>query len=129
MKATDSVAKKPKTISHPPRGAAFGAAWRSLFGPRLPYPQPIWTPSMIYILIGGLILTGLAHLGDAAAIGGVRSSASPILRGMADITNVGKSQWYLVPSGVLFLTLAFFNWRGRDRTATARLAFLFGQAG
>jgi undecaprenyl-diphosphatase len=84
---------------------------------------------MTAMLIAGLVLIVVAHWFDAAAIRFVRSSGSPVIRGMAEVTNIGKSYWYLVPAGVLFLTLAFFNWHGKSRSAQARLTFLFGQAG
>jgi len=84
---------------------------------------------MTAILITGLVLIVAAHGFDAAAVRFVRSSDSSIIRGMADVTNIGKSYWYLVPAGVLFLALAFVNWRGKSRSARARLTFFFGQAG
>jgi undecaprenyl-diphosphatase len=113
----------------PRRGAALKRAWFSLFGPRRAFPQATWTGSMTAMLIAGLVLIVAAHAADADAIRFVRSSASPVIRAMAAVTNVGKSYWYLVPAGVLFLALAFFNWHGRARSAKARLTFFFGQAG
>jgi undecaprenyl-diphosphatase len=80
-------------------------------------------------LIAGLLLIVVAHCFDAAAIRFVRSSGSPLVHGMAAVTNIGKSYWYLVSAGLVFLILAFLNWHGRTRSARARLAFFFGQAG
>jgi undecaprenyl-diphosphatase len=84
---------------------------------------------MTAALIAGLVLVVIAHGFDAAAIRFVRASDSPAIHAMAEVTNIGKSYWYLVPAGILFLGLAFSDWRGRSRSATARLAFFFGQAG
>jgi undecaprenyl-diphosphatase len=48
---------------------------------------------------------------------------------MARITDVGQSQWYLVPAGLLFIAIAFLDWEARTRSGRSRLAFLFAQAG
>jgi undecaprenyl-diphosphatase len=47
---------------------------------------------------------------------------------MAWITNVGKSQWYLVPAGVIFLAVGLYDWSIGGRRARVRLSLLFGQA-
>ena len=47
---------------------------------------------------------------------------------MAWITNIGRSQWYLVPAGLEFLAVALADWSRGGARAKLRLAFMFGQA-
>lgn len=129
MNASGSVRNELPGRVMPRRGAALKRAWFSLFGPRRSFPQHVWTGSMTAMLIAGAILIVIAHGFDAAAIRFVRSSGSPVIYGMADVTNIGKSYWYLVPAGLVFLVMAFLNWHGKSRSALARLTFFFGQAG
>lgn len=84
---------------------------------------------MTVILVAGLVVVVLVHLSDAAAIEYVRGTHNPLVRFMARITNVGLSQWYLVPSALVFLAIAFIDWSSRTRSSRARLALFFGQAG
>ena len=120
MNPPRSVRSRLPDRTPPRRGAALKSAWFSLFGPRRAFPQATWTGTMTAALIAGLVLIVAAHGFDATAIRFVRASDSPVVHAMAAVTNVGKSYWYLVPAGVLFLTLAFFNWQGRNRSAKAR---------
>lgn len=84
---------------------------------------------MSLILALGLACIAAAHLVDAAAIIYVRGSDSGLVRLMARLTDIGLSQWYLVPAGLIFLVIAFLDWGGAARARQAQLAFLFGQAG
>lgn len=90
--------------------------------------EPVWSQAMSVWLAAALVLTLIVGLTDAAAIHAVRGSSNPVILFMAWITNLGKSQWYLVPAGVIFCAIGLIDWsRGAPRLK-ARLAFLFGQA-
>jgi undecaprenyl-diphosphatase len=108
---------------------ALAATWRSLVRPRRASAPRAWTPLMSWILLAGLAAVAAAHLVDDSAVLFVRSSDSRAIRLMAEVTNVGKSQWYLVPAGLAFLGIAGLDWKARDRSGRSRLAFLFSQAG
>ncbi len=84
---------------------------------------------MSWMLVAGLVAIVAAHFLDDAATLYVRSSHAAWIRYTADVTNIGKSQWYLVPAGLVFLGTAFLDWESRKRPHRAGLAFLFGQAG
>ena len=47
---------------------------------------------------------------------------------MAYITNIGRSQWYLVPAALVFFAVALADWSRGGARAKARLSFVFGQA-
>jgi undecaprenyl-diphosphatase len=70
-----------------------------------------------------------AHLVDDSATLFVRAGHSPFIAVMAQITDIGKSQWYLVPAALVFVGVAFLDWERRNRFGRCRLAFLFAQAG
>lgn len=84
---------------------------------------------MSAILALGLALAAAAHLLDEAAYGYARHSGSALVAAMARWTDIGESQWYLVPAGLLFIGIALLDWQSGTRRRQARLAFLFGQAG
>src|SRR5262249_13175621 len=71
------------------------------------------------------LLLGFA---DEMIIQAVQGSQEPVVRFMAWITNIGKSQWYLVPAAIVFLAVGLYDWSLGGRRAKLRLAFLFGQA-
>lgn len=84
---------------------------------------------MSLILLAGFVLVALTHLLDAPLAVYVRHSRNGLVRFMAAITDIGLSQWYLIPAGLLFLAIALIDWEARDRLGRSRLAYLFGQAG
>jgi undecaprenyl-diphosphatase len=84
---------------------------------------------MTWMALVALAAVAAAHLADDSAALLVRSSSSPVIHAMAKVTNLGKSQWYLVPTGITFIGIAFLDWEARSRPGRSRLAFLFGQAG
>jgi undecaprenyl-diphosphatase len=111
-------------------GRSFSAAWRSLTRPPSVLDRSAWTPSMTWMAFAVVLAVLAAHLLDDGATLFVRANtASPLIEGMAAITDVGQSQWYLVPAGLLFIGVAFLDWEARARPDRSRLAFLFGQAG
>jgi undecaprenyl-diphosphatase len=108
---------------------AFGAAWVSLTRTPPPGRPPAWTSSMIWMAACAVVAVFAAHLVDDSATLFVRASHSPFIAAMAQITDIGKSQWYLVPAALVFVGVAFLDWERRSRFGRFRLAFLFAQAG
>ena len=84
---------------------------------------------MTWIAFAAFIAVLAAHLLDDSATLFVRASHSPFLAAMAEITDVGKSQWYLVAAGLLFIGIACLDWEARSRSGRSRLALLFAQTG
>ncbi|MDW6021330.1 phosphatase PAP2 family protein [Mesorhizobium sp. BAC0120] len=107
--------------------ALVGARQRLMRG-RSHSVDPIWTPEMSRWLAVGLCLALIASLTDAAAIRYVHGSQDAIIAFMAYITNVGKSQWFLVPAALIFLAVGLLDWSRQGMRGKARLSFLFGQA-
>lgn len=108
--------------------AAVSGAYRRVARGRQKVPDPVWTRAMSFWLAFGLASALAAGFGDAAAIRFAHGSDDPIVRFMAWITNIGKSQWYLVPAGVIFCAIGLIDWSRGGGRLKARLAFLFGQA-
>jgi membrane-associated phospholipid phosphatase len=90
--------------------------------------EPVWTRAMTAWLVAGLVAAVVVSFADGAAIRFVRDSDSGIIRFMAYITNIGRSQWYLVPAGLVFCAVALADWSRGGARAKARLSFIFGQA-
>lgn len=109
------------------RAALSGAAHR--LARRAPAADgELWTAAMKRWLLAALLVALLAGLADAAVIHAVAGSQAPAVRLMAWITNIGKSQWYLVPAAIVFIAVGLYDWsQGGPRTKVRR-ALLFGQA-
>lgn len=90
--------------------------------------EPVWTRQMSRWLIAGLVLTVAAGLADDAVTHYVQQSQAPTIRFMAYITDIGKSQWYLVPAAMLFLAIGSLDWSRERMRGKARFSLLFGQA-
>lgn len=90
--------------------------------------EPLWTAAMTRWLVAAIAAALLAALADEAVIRAVLGSQASTVRFMAWITNIGKSQWYLVPAGLVFLAVGLYDWSHGGARAKLRLALLFGQA-
>jgi undecaprenyl-diphosphatase len=108
---------------------AYRAAWFSLAGPHVLSDHRSWTRSMTWMALAAVLAVLATHLLDDDVTLFVRASSSPLIRAMAEITDIGQSQWYLAPAGLLFIGVALLDWETRTRSGRSRLAFLFGQAG
>lgn len=127
------VETEPSPLSRPPAphrrfAAALAGAHRRLARGGGPATEPIWTRAMTNWLAVGLALTLVAGLADSAAIHAAHGSDDFAVRFMAWITNIGKSQWYLVPAAVIFCAVGLIDWSRGGPRVKARLSFLFGQA-
>ena len=126
----DEPSRRPVALAPTRRlPAALGGAYRRLArGGHAASDERIWTTAMTGWLVTGLALALAASLFDGAAIEYARHSPSPTIRFMAWITDIGKSQWYLIPAAVVFLAVGISDWisaDGRDKIWRARL---FGHA-
>lgn len=108
---------------------ATGRSFAHLLRPPHFKADTVWTRRMTLIAIVALVAMVLAMPFDAVAIEAVRADRNAFVRVLAGITDLGESQWYLVPAGLLFILLGMAEWSGRSSLVRARLAFVFGQAG
>lgn len=111
----------------------FGRAmWTYFMAPWRPrsYPgEATWTPLMTRMALAFLALAAVLTLFDAYMVVHVREMRGMLHGVMHAITDIGKSEWYLVPSAIVVLVLAALDWRSRSPRVRAQLAFLFSQAG
>ncbi len=75
-----------------------------------------------------LLAAVLMLTADEKALRAVGKSSSPILKLMSDITNIGKSDRYLIPSAVLFLVTALLDWSAYKQKAKSWILRVFGQS-
>lgn len=75
-----------------------------------------------------VLATLLMVFADERVMRAIMASHSPIIAGMREITDVGKSNWYLFPSLILFLITAFLDWSAWKYRAKAWALRLFGQS-
>lgn len=84
---------------------------------------------MTLIALVGLILGAAAALADTGVTSFVRESNAAWIGWMAYVTDVGSSQWYLVPAAAIFFAAGFADWTRAGMRGRSRLAMLFWQAG
>lgn len=111
-------------------GRAMRGARDHLRRPVRPSASPAWTASMTAAALAALALSlALAFLADVAAIELVRASREEAwVRLMRAVTDLGRSQWYLVPALCAFVAAGLADWNARSPRGRARLSFVFGQA-
>lgn len=107
----------------------MATAHRRVRRPRFHRPEPVWPRRFDRLLLLGLLCIAGLSMFDAAAIQFVRGGDTLLLSAMRAITDIGESQWYLVPAALLFLGAAFLDWRAVGFRGRRRLLLLFGQAG
>ena len=96
----------------------------------MPPAEPAFSAALARVALAGLVCAALLTLADAAVMHFVVDHPrSAVLRFMAEVTNVGKSQWYLAPAALVFLLAGTVDWSARGRRARLRLQAAFGQAG
>ena len=98
--------------------------------PPRPAAEPVWTSAMTAIALVGIVLSlALVPLADVAAVGLIRRSGDSVwVHAMAQITDLGKSHWYLILAIAAFLAAGLADWSSRTRKGRAWLSFVFGQA-
>jgi membrane-associated phospholipid phosphatase len=124
----DKRVEPSPTQPHRRLAAALGGARQRLMRGSQGAAQPVWTIAMTRWLVVALLAALVAGFFDAALIKAARSSQDPSILFMAWITNIGKSQWYLIPAAIVFLAVGLYDWSLGGPRAKARLAALFGQA-
>jgi len=128
LEPMDKRVEPSVTQPHRRLAAALGGARQRLMRGNQSAAQPVWNMAMTRWLVVAVMAALLAGLLDGAVIHAVRGSQEPAIGFMAWITNIGKSQWYLVPAAIVFLAVGLYDWSLGGPRAKARLAALFGQA-
>lgn len=124
MPTTEVVTRK-----HRLSAVSFKRARSQLSNPQRRIDARVWTGQMTGILVTAVLCAALLMVfADEQTLRAVKASDSPVIEAMAAITNVGKSDRYLVPSAILFLVTAFLDWSLYQRKAKAWLLRLFGQS-
>lgn len=91
--------------------------------------EPVWAPPMTVIAwVAALLIIGLSFL-DGEINSAVRESESALRTFMADWTDLVRSQWYLVPAGILVLIAGLVDWGEADSGARRVWSNIYGQSG
>ena len=91
-------------------------------------PQPVWTRGLTLLLLCGAVAVALLFTVDSAAMNFMLSNRNGLTNWLAWLSDIGKSEWYLVPALLVYLATAAADWRGAGYGLRARLLALFGQA-
>ncbi len=82
----------------------------------------------VFALSAAAVAAVLMLMADEKALRAVIASDWQIFEIMTAITNVGKSDRYLIPAALLFLITALLDWSAYRQKAKARLLRLYGQS-
>jgi membrane-associated phospholipid phosphatase len=94
---------------------------------KAPWVDPRRWAILILIAVGMIAATALAFDNWALAWG---DGLSPVARGFFQwVTRYGRSDWLLMPTGILVIVLAFGDWRQVDRRIAAAWGEVAGLAG
>jgi membrane-associated phospholipid phosphatase len=91
-------------------------------------PQPVWPRGLTLLLFCGAVCVALLFIIDSAAMNFMLSNRNGFTAWLAWLSDIGKSEWYLVPALLVYLATAAADWRGVGHGVKARLVTLFGQA-
>lgn len=88
----------------------------------------MWPRALTLLTLVGLLATALLLFIDASAMDYVLSNRNRLMSWLAWLSNIGKSEWFLVPAFVVYLATATADWKNAGYRVKARLVMLFGQA-
>lgn len=112
-----------------PFATSFQRARAQLAKPHLEMDANVWTRTMTVIALAALATAAILMLTvDEKALRAVMASDLQIFQIMTAVTNVGKSDRYLIPAALLFLVTAFLDWSTYSRSAKIWLIRLYGQS-
>lgn len=95
---------------------------------RIGSPQPVWSRGLTLLLLCGAIAVALLFTVDSAVMDFMLSNRNKLTNWLAWLSDIGKSEWYLVPALLVYLATAAADWRGVGYGVKATLVTLFGQA-
>jgi membrane-associated phospholipid phosphatase len=107
---------------------ALWALPQSIFRAKRNHRELHWNSDMTKLALGALLAAVLLFPFDADNIRFLRANSSGLFRLMDSITHIGQSYWYIVPAGLIVLSLGLMDWSTYSRKNKSRLTFLFGQA-
>lgn len=98
--------------------------WRSPVGT----PEPVWTRQLTLLVLCGAAVILLLFPFDARVMDFMLSHRNRLMSWLAEASQTGKSEWYLVPAFVVYLASATADWKGNGYRVRSRLMVIFGQA-
>ncbi len=124
MPPKETAAKKSWSLA-----TSFRRTRAQLAKPQLVSDASVWTSAMTIIALAALVTAAILMLtADEKALRAVIASDWRIFEIMTAVTNVGKSDRYLVPAALLFLVTAFLDWSAYRRSAKMWLMRFYGQS-
>jgi membrane-associated phospholipid phosphatase len=127
----DAAARLPEPAGSPVATTRFARNWNVVarrfrrlpaFRPRLARAVPVVAAALVLLVLEGILFDG--------PIVGVRGTLpASVLAFFQAATRFGKSDWLLIPSGLLVIAVASGDWRGPPRAVAAAWAEVGALAG
>lgn len=89
---------------------------------------PLWPRQLTIVALIGAVSVALLFPFDSRAMDFVLSHRGRLTGWLAELSQTGKSEWFLVPALLLYLAAATADWRGNGHRVKARLVVAFGQS-
>jgi len=109
-----------------------GAAWRRLRSPQrwpAPHADHHTIPAWFWFIVVALAVLQVAVSFDEESVAWARDLPDWVRNVFDVITDIGLSDWYLIPSGVLLILFLFLDWQAVDRGLRAAWAEIAALAG
>lgn len=109
-------------------GGTIAFSWHRIWRPPVGTPEPLWTRDLTWLVAGGAVVVLLLFPTDSRVMDFMLSNRNGLTNWLAEASQAGKSEWYLVPAFVLYLAAATADWRSNGYRLKSRLITIFGQA-
>ncbi|GAA4110322.1 phosphatase PAP2 family protein [Aminobacter aganoensis] len=103
-------------------------SWRRIWRNPIGVHERVWTRELTWLAAGGAVIVLLLFTVDARVMDFMLSNRGRLTGWLAEASQAGKSEWYLVPALLVYLVTATADWRNSGYRVRARLVSWFGQA-
>lgn len=122
---TGTIGMVERRLAGMVRAAGRGA--RRLSRPADPR-HPVVTSRLLALMLACAAVTLAVSPFDAVLLRNARANQDGAAAFMQALTDIGLSQWYLVPAAATLLLVAAIDWRAHGPSGKGRLSILFGHA-
>lgn len=89
---------------------------------------PVWTPKLTQFTLVSVFAVLFAAVFDPYFVPTPDPLPNVVLRFLREVTDAGKSGWYIVPAVILITLIGLANWRGIRHATRRSMMIVYGRA-